>query len=141
VNYKITRWNLRKSPTDSLPKNTFFLDLTLSEEILLRKMKYKTRYNIMKGIKNGIQVKEYGIEHINDWYSLYQETAIRHKMVLKNEMYFATILKNQDNTKNGVNVKMLMAERAGEFLASMFLVVSKKGELFYTGLPRPCTGS
>jgi lipid II:glycine glycyltransferase (peptidoglycan interpeptide bridge formation enzyme) len=132
VNYKTTKWNLRKSPGDILPKNTFFLDLRLREQDLLYKMRYNTRYNIKRGIKQGIQIKEYGIEHIGIWYRLYRETAIRHHMPLQDEEYFATILKNQDNSNKGVNVKMLMADCNGNFLASMFLVLSnKRGTYLY----------
>ena len=78
---------------DILPKNTLFLDLSLSEKDLLSNMRYNTRYNIRKALRNGIQVKEYGIEHINQWYKLYRETAIRHNMPIQDEEYFSNILK------------------------------------------------
>jgi lipid II:glycine glycyltransferase (peptidoglycan interpeptide bridge formation enzyme) len=132
VNYKTENWNLRKSPSDQLPKNTFFLDLTMSEEELLSNMRYNTRYNIRKAVKNGIQVKEYGVEKISDWYQLYQETALRHDMSLQSEEFFATILKNQDNFTKGVIVKLLLAEMDGKFLAGLFLVLSnERGNYLY----------
>ncbi len=132
VNYKTAQWNLRKSPKDILPKNTYFLDLTLKEQELLYNMRYNTRYNIKRAINSGIQIKEYGVEQIGDWYKLYRETAIRHNMPMQNENYFATVLKNQDNSKKGVNVKMLMADIDGKFLASLFLVISnKRGNYLY----------
>lgn len=53
-------------------------------------------------------------------------------MPLQSEEYFASVLKNQDNGKNGVSVKMLMADYRGELLASMFLVLSnKRGTYLY----------
>jgi len=132
VNYKTVNRNLKKSPGDLLPKNTFFLDLTRNEEQLLSNMRYNTRYNIRKAVKNGIRIKEYGIEQISDWYSLYLDTALRHKMPVLDESFFALILKNQDNSKKGVTVKMLMADKEGELLASMFLVLSnKRGTYLY----------
>ena len=132
VNYKTSEWNLRKSPSDVLPKNTFFLDLQQKEETLLYNMRYNTRYNIRQANKKGIEVQEYGVEHISNWYALYLETSKRHNMALQNEDYFKRILTNQDNHKNGVNVKMLMAHQDGEFLASMFLVLSnKRGNYLY----------
>ncbi len=132
VNYKTVNWNLRKSPVDVLPKNTFFLDLTRKEDDLLYKMRYNTRYNIRRAGKKGIRIKEYSIEHIGDWYKLYLETALRHNMPLQDEQYFATILQNQDNTRNGVTIKMLMADFDGQFLASMFLALSnKRGTYLY----------
>ncbi len=133
VNFKTENWNLKKSPRDILPKNTFFLDLSLKERDLLYNMRYNTRYNIRNAHKKGIQVKEYGIEQIDNWYNLYKETAIRQGLPMQHKEYFSSIIKNQDNTKSGVNVKMLMAERDGAFLASMFLVLSNKKAIYLYG--------
>ncbi len=132
VNFNTVKWNLKKSPGDILPKNTFFLDLSQKENNLLLNMRYNTRYNIRQAEKKGIQINEYGIAHIGEWYKLYCETAVRHQMPLQDENFFATILKNQDNSKNGVTIKMLMAQKNGKFLASMFLVLSnKRGTYLY----------
>ncbi len=133
VNFNTSNWNLQKSIEDNLPKNTFFLDLSLKEQDLLYNMRYNTRYNIRRAQKQGIRVKEYGIDRIGDWYQLYFETAQRHRMPLQNQNYFATILQNQDNNKSGVTIKMLMADYMGEFLASMFLILSKKRGTYLYG--------
>lgn len=133
VNYKTAKWNLKKSPGDILPKNTFFLDLTLKEQDLLYNMRFNTRYNIKRAINNGIRIKEYGAGHIGDWYKLYQETALRHNMPLQNENFFATMLRNQDSGQNGVHIKMLMADLEGKFLASMFLALSNKRGIYLYG--------
>lgn len=132
LNFKTTNWNLKKSVGDMLPKNTFFLDLTLNERDLLKNMRYNTRYNIRKGLKKGIRVREYGFRNISQWYSLYLDTAIRHDMPIQDREYFSTVLKNQDQNEKGVKVKMLMADYNGEFLSSMFLVLSgKRGTYLY----------
>ncbi len=138
VNFSTVNWNLQKSLEDNLPKNTFFLDLTLNEYDLLYNMRYNTRYNVKKANKEGIRVREYGIEHIQEWYKLYFDTAIRHNMPVQNQEYFSTILKNQDNSKKGVSVKMLMADKDGEFLSSMFLVLSKKRGTYLYGASTSC---
>jgi len=138
VNFNTVNWNLHKSIMDNLPKNTFFLDLTLAEQDLLRNMRYNTRYNVKKANKKGIRVREYGIDHIQDWYTLYNDTAMRHNMPIQNEDYFSTILKNQDNSKKGVTVKMLMADIDGEFLSSMFLVLSKERGTYLYGASTSC---
>lgn len=133
VNFSTNHWNLHKSLEDQLPKNTFFLDLTKSEEELLLKMRYNTRYNVKKAKKMGVQVKEYGLDHIDEWHKLYTETAERQGMPMQTKEFFATILKNQDNSKNGVTVKMLMADIDGKFLSSMFLVLSKERGTYLYG--------
>jgi len=138
VNFKTANWNLKKSVEDGLPKNTFFLDLNQNDEDLLSNMRYNTKYNIKRAFRNGIRIREYGVEYISDWYKLYLDTAIRHNMPIQNEEYFATILRNQDNNKNGVNIKMLMADYEGEFLSSMFLVLSKKRGTYLFGASSSC---
>lgn len=138
VNFSTVNWNLHKSIEDHLPKNTFFLDLTLKEQELLYNMRYNTRYNVRKANKKGIKVREYGIEQIGEWYNLYLETAVRHNMPVQNQEYFANVLQNQDNSKNGVTVKMLMADIDGRFLSSMFLVLSKKRGTYLYGASRSC---
>ncbi len=126
VNFKTNYGNLRKSVSDSLPKNTYFLDLNLSEKELLKNMRYNTRYNVKRALRNGITVKEYGLDSIAVWHDLYLQTATRHNMPILGEDYFRQILQNQDNSKQGVTVKMLMADLNGEFLSSMFLVLAGK---------------
>jgi lipid II:glycine glycyltransferase (peptidoglycan interpeptide bridge formation enzyme) len=132
MNYKTSNWNLKKSPVDLLPKNTFFLDLTKKEEDLIYNMRYNTRYNVRRALKRGIHVEEYGLDKINEWYKLYRETALRHNMPLQNENYFYDVLKNQDKSNKGVHIRMLMAEKDGKYLASMFLALSnKRGNYLY----------
>lgn len=138
VNFNTVNWNLKKSIEDSLPKNTFFLDLNLNEQDLLYNMRYNTRSNVKKAHKKGIKVCEYGIDHIKDWYKLYLETAKRNNMPLQNQEYFSTIMKNQDNSKKGVTVKMLMADMDGQFLSSMFLVLSKQRGTYLFGASASC---
>ena len=138
INFNTVNWNLYKSLEDNLPKNTFFLDLTLDEQDLLCNMRYNTRYNIRKANKKGIRVLEYGLDHMGDWYKLYLETAVRHNMPIQNQEYFSNILKNQDNNKKGVTIKMLMADIDGEFLSSMFLVLSKERSTYLYGASTSC---
>ncbi|MDD4226626.1 MAG: peptidoglycan bridge formation glycyltransferase FemA/FemB family protein [Mariniphaga sp.] len=133
INYNTVKWNLRKSPVDILPRNTFFLDLTQKEDELLREMRYNTRYNIKRALNKGIKVQEYGSDQINEWYQLYTDTAIRHHLPLQDKTYFSDILKNQDNEPEGVRVKLLMAEKEGLCLASMFLVLSNKRGIYLYG--------
>lgn len=138
VNFKTANWNLKKSLTDNLPKNTFFLDLRLREHDLLYNMRYNTRYNVRKAFRNGINIQEYGIDHVGDWYKLYLETSLRHHMPLQNQDYFSKILSNQDHNRNGVTVKMLMADVDGEFFSAMFLALSRKRATYLFGASTSC---
>lgn len=141
LNFNTINGKLKKSIEDNLPKNTFFLDLSLSEHALLYNMRYNTRYNIKKALNMGVRVREYDYNYIGLWYKLYLETAVRHNMPFQSREYFAAILKNQDNSSNGVSVKMLMADLNGKFLASMFLVLSKKRATYLYGASASCTNN
>ena len=70
MNYNTRTWNLRKSNSNILPSNTILLDLQCSEELILARMKPKTRYNIKVAQRKGVQVRseeigkrEYGINY------------------------------------------------------------------------------
>jgi lipid II:glycine glycyltransferase (peptidoglycan interpeptide bridge formation enzyme) len=134
VNFNTHKWNLKKSPIDILPKNTFFLNLGKGEDEILGEMRFNTRYNIRRSINYGVKVNEYGMDYLDDWYRLYSDTAIRKKMTLHPKEYFATLLKQQQNgTNNNVSVKLLMADFQGELLSSMFLVLSHKRGIYLFG--------
>lgn len=133
LNFNTNKWNLRKSPGDILPKNTFFLNLNLNEKELLYRMRYNTRYNIRKAFREGVRVREYGMENLDDWYKLYCETAVRNNMVLQEKEYFASMLANHKKYDKGVKVNLLMADLDNEILASMFLVLSNKRGVYLFG--------
>ncbi|WP_245986197.1 lipid II:glycine glycyltransferase FemX [Marinoscillum furvescens] len=131
LNFNTQNWNLRKSPGDLLPKNTFFLDLKQTEEQLLANMRPNTRYNVRRSLWRGIEVKAHGIEMLDTWYALYQETALRQGMVLHPKAYFEQVL--AERNQPGVEVKLLMAEYAGQYLASMLLVLSGQRGVYLFG--------
>ena len=125
LNFNTTLGNLRKSPEDSLPKNTFFIDLTQSQEELWNQMRYTSRYEIRKALKNGVEVTEYPSSELSIWYELYSATCSRHRLDQKPIEFFTSVLTSQDDTREGVSVKLLIAKRNKEFLSALFLVISK----------------
>ncbi len=131
VNFNTRNWNLMKSHTDILPSNTIFLNLNQSRENLLQQMKAKTRYNIRLSLRKGVNVKNYGMDHLDTWYSLYRETAFRNNINLHNKDGFRAVLDN--SFSDNVKPHLLLADLDGEFLAGMFLLLSKKRGTYLYG--------
>jgi lipid II:glycine glycyltransferase (peptidoglycan interpeptide bridge formation enzyme) len=134
VNFNTQNWNLLKSRSDILPTNTIFLNLKNSREAMLQQMKPKTRYNIRLAFRKGVRVKSYGPEYLETWYDLYRETALRNGVTLHSREYFRTVLKSYQHDDSGdVDVRLLMADHEGDFLAAMFLVVSGRRATYLYG--------
>ncbi|MBB5438402.1 lipid II:glycine glycyltransferase (peptidoglycan interpeptide bridge formation enzyme) [Pedobacter sp. AK017] len=132
-NFNTVNWNLRKANSDILPSNTIFLDLQSDSTLLLDAMKPKTRYNINLSYRKGINVKKVGMENLQVWYALYQETALRNRIHINDITYFKTVLTARaENTASPADVELLLAELDGQPLAAMFLVISgNRGTYLY----------
>ncbi|NML38762.1 peptidoglycan bridge formation glycyltransferase FemA/FemB family protein [Chitinophaga sp. G-6-1-13] len=124
-NYSTRSRALKKSNTDILPSNTIFMDLKKDDQLLLDRMKTKTRYNIQLAGRKGVQVKAAGLENIDTWYNLYAQTCARNGIVQEDIGYFRTVLTARaNNSTSPADVEMLLAEADGIPLAAMFLVVA-----------------
>ena len=132
-NFNSIYWNFRKSFSNNLPTNTIYIDLTKKKDDILKSMKQKTRYNIGLSEKKGVTVRKAGIKELETWYRLYHETSVRNHFHLHDIEYFRTILSvDTDNTLSPANVLLLIADKASEPLASMFLVISgNRGTYLY----------
>jgi lipid II:glycine glycyltransferase (peptidoglycan interpeptide bridge formation enzyme) len=132
-NFNTQHWNFKKAHSNILPSNTVYLNLTLDSENLLQRMKPKTRYNIGLSRRKGVTVRSMGMEGIDTWYALYRETAIRNHILLNDMKYFQTVLTARaDDTRSPAEVSLLVAEKEGEALAAMFLVITKnRGSYLY----------
>ncbi|HQB78870.1 MAG TPA: peptidoglycan bridge formation glycyltransferase FemA/FemB family protein [Tenuifilaceae bacterium] len=134
MNIGSAHWNLRKAPTDILPSNTVFLDLTPDEDTLLQKMKPKTRYNIGLAQRKKVQVREATPEELPSWFRMYQQTAQRNRIVLDSISYFSNVLQTSaSDTLSPAQVKLLIAEANGEPLSGMFLALSKERATYLYG--------
>ncbi|HMN12323.1 MAG TPA: peptidoglycan bridge formation glycyltransferase FemA/FemB family protein [Bellilinea sp.] len=69
-------------------RNTMWLRLSDSEDVILEKMKQKTRYNIRLAQKKGVTVRVGGIPDLGLLYKMYAETSTRDGFVIRNEKYY-----------------------------------------------------
>jgi lipid II:glycine glycyltransferase (peptidoglycan interpeptide bridge formation enzyme) len=72
-------------------RNTVLLDLTLSEEEILARMKQKTRYNIRLAEKKGVTLRVGTQEDLPILYRMYAETSVRDGFVIRDEGYYQTV--------------------------------------------------
>ncbi|MCA9371372.1 peptidoglycan bridge formation glycyltransferase FemA/FemB family protein [Candidatus Woesebacteria bacterium] len=106
---------LRASPHPLFPDWTQMLNLTKSEEVLLKEMKSKTRYNVKLARRKGIVVKEMSNEQgFKIFLKLYFETCKRQHYFGHNETYHRIIW---NNLKNGIS-HILVAFYENEPLAA-----------------------
>jgi peptidoglycan pentaglycine glycine transferase (the first glycine) len=81
----------RFSPDQIQFRNTVLLDLTASEEVLLARMKPKTRYNIRLAARKDVRVRVGDNADFPLLYRMYAETSARDGFVIRNEAYYQTV--------------------------------------------------
>ena len=106
-------WNLensgfKKSPSEIQPRDTLILDITKSEEELLKEMKQKTRYNIRLAGKKELRITNYELridnkkifeEKFEEFWKLVKETSERDKFSSHNKNYYWEMLENLSKTQ------------------------------------------
>jgi lipid II:glycine glycyltransferase (peptidoglycan interpeptide bridge formation enzyme) len=72
-------------------RNTVLVDLTVSEEEMLARMKQKTRYNIRLAQKKGVTVRPALAADFPMLYRMYAETSVRDGFLIRGEEYYQTV--------------------------------------------------
>ena len=116
----------RVSPDQVQFRNTFTLDLRLSEDELLANMKQKTRYNVRLAGRRGVSVRFGGMDDLALLYQMYAETSLRDGFVIRNQAYY------EDTWRSFMAAEMaqpLIAEVEGNAVAA--LIVFRFGDTAY----------
>lgn len=126
----IGNWKLRPAAHPLFTKYNFVLDLTQSEEELLKNMHQKARYNIKVATKNGVEVVEDNSDKaFEEYLKLTKETTERQKFFAHTESYHKlmwTALKGEKNLdKNKLSAHLMTAKYKGKFLTTWILFVFK----------------
>jgi len=72
-------------------KNTFWIDLSPSEDQLLAEMKQKTRYNIRLSERKGVRVVDGGSADLEKLYEMYLETSTRDGFIIRPKSYYLDV--------------------------------------------------
>ncbi|MBI2036079.1 peptidoglycan bridge formation glycyltransferase FemA/FemB family protein [Candidatus Microgenomates bacterium] len=149
---RIRNYGLQLSSHPLFTKFTFHLDLTKSEEELLKNMHQKTRYNIRVAQKRGVEVMEDNSDKaFRNYLKLMEETTKRQRYYAHDEEYHQKMwqmLKSQKSTlrlpfdnaqgrRSGQEVKsqklsahLLIAKYKGQVLVA-WIVLIFNGVLYY----------
>ncbi|MBN1410096.1 MAG: peptidoglycan bridge formation glycyltransferase FemA/FemB family protein [Spirochaetales bacterium] len=124
----------RKAPMDIQPPVTVLLDLTGSEEAMLKQMKHKTRYNIKLAEKKGVRIVEKDASGLEEWYRIYRETALRDKIVLHSFPYYQNLFTlGKDYRGARPELKLYLSEAEGETLGGIIVAHFKTRALYMYG--------
>ena len=74
-------------------KNTFWIDLTKSEDELLANMKQKTRYNIRLAEKKDVKVRQGSSNDFDVIYEMYAATSARDGFIIRPKEYYFLLWK------------------------------------------------
>jgi peptidoglycan pentaglycine glycine transferase (the first glycine) len=127
-------------------KNTVFIDLTVTEEEMLARMKQKTRYNVRLAEKKGILVRVGTLDDLPMLYKMYAETSVRDGFVIRDEGYYRTVWEtfmsltgSQVSTFQPSNLpacEPLIAEVDGQPVAAIFVFCFAKRAYYIYGMSR-----
>ncbi len=127
TNYQLPT-TLIKSPKPLFTKYNFILDLTKSEEELLKNMHPKTRYNIRVAEKHGVKVEERTDDKAFEIYlKLYFETTKRQGYHGHNKYYHQKVWQT---LKDANMARLLIAYYKGEPITA-WMLLNFKDTLYY----------
>lgn len=120
--------NLYSSAHPLFTRFNFILDLTKSEEELLKNMHPKTRYNIRVAQKKGVKISEDNSDiAFNDYLNLTKETTSRQKFYAHGKNYhklmWETLKSQKNNSSDDLSAHLLKATYNGQTLVTWILFV------------------
>ncbi len=118
--------DLRKAKEENFPQTTLVLDLTQSEEELLKNMKQKGRYNIRVATKHGVEIQEE--KDVAEFYQILKKTTSRDGFSAHPESYYQKFLQQL-----GKNTKLLIARKDGKAIAGIILTFAGDTATYYYG--------
>ena len=128
---------LKKSFHPLFTKYTFILDLTKTEDELMKNMHQKTRYNIRLSEKKGVKVEiDNSDKSFKEYLKLTEETTKRQKFYAHDQTYHRTLWdtignkKNEQFNPNKLQANLLKASYNNKTLVT-YILFTFKDKLYY----------
>ena len=128
---RLRQADFRPSNQTIQPPRTILIDLEGEEEILLARMKQKTRYNVRLAERKGVSVRPW--DDIAGFASMTQETAKREAFGAHNQAYFQ---QTYDLFQRVGKCELLVAEVEGEPVAALMVFAQGKRAWYLYGASR-----
>jgi lipid II:glycine glycyltransferase (peptidoglycan interpeptide bridge formation enzyme) len=103
MNWGTKTHNLRKAPQNYMCPDTVIINISLTPEDILARMRTTTRNCIRRAYRSNIDFVVKGIDGLSDWYSLYKETALRKNFFYEKEEYFNRLFSHKCIQSNAVH--------------------------------------
>lgn len=134
-NKPLSQLGLRPAARPLFTKYTFVLDLTPSEEDLLKAMHPKARYNIRVATRHGVKiVEDNSREGFESYWQLTEETTKRQGFYAHNKLYHTRqwdILNIAKNEKTNALTSHLFLAKYNDKVLSAWLLFVFKDQLYY----------
>lgn len=117
---------LKASQNDHHPPTSLFLDLSQSEEELLKQMKTQGRYNVRLAQKKELSVKD--TNNVEDFHQLLEKTSDRNRFGIHSKDYLEVMLKSLED-----QVQILVAYHQDQPIAGGVFVYLEDWAIYYYG--------
>jgi peptidoglycan pentaglycine glycine transferase (the first glycine) len=105
-------------------RNTVQVDVSVSQDEMLARMKQKTRYNVRLAEKKGVVVRVGTLTDLPMLYKMYAETSMRDGFVIRDEGYYRTVWETfmqPSKISDRPFAEPLIAEVEGKAVAAIFV--------------------
>jgi len=114
-------------------RNTILVDLSATEDEMLKRMKQKTRYNVRLAGRKGVTLRVGTPDDLSMLYKMYTETSVRDGFVIRDEDYYRHVW--QTFMDKGL-AEPLIAEVQGEPVAALMLFWFARRAYYMHGMAR-----
>lgn len=121
----------QKAPLFIFTENFWIIDISKSENDLLKSMRKVHRYSIKKSIRDGVAIKKVaGLEDLDSFYKIYLETAKRQKFT----PYEYNFIKEEfDTFKENNGAEFFFAEYQNKILSSALIIYYSDSAYYHHG--------